>query len=264
MKKILFLALAVLAVTVSCQKPEEIWEDNANPEVFIPRYGYTQQTVWDVTSGTFDTYLGIYCGGLRPANQKNTITVNCAVDPAMVDAYNEDITKQYQGELVLLPSDCYSFSSMTATINPGEVDSKLPVKFNVSAVKAAAAANPGKRLVIPVKLTGTSMYKLSENQEYTETFMEVDVVAPVFYFFCNNYGINLESTKLIYGTADNKYKYDVVAEGIPDGNYTVNFAYNLAALNEFFPGMEALPEDAVSIVPSSVYKDQSNHAFLEF
>lgn len=264
MKKYLIIAIALLAVTVSCQKPEEIWEDNANPEVFFPRYGYTQQTVWNVTSGSFDTYLGVYCGGLRPANQKNTITVNCAIDAGMVDTYNADITQQYNGELVMLPSDCYSFPSMNVTINPGEVDAKLPVKFNVNAIKAAAEANPGKRLVIPVKLTGTSMYLLSANKEYTETFMEVNVADPAFYFFCNNYGINLESTKLIYGTVNNKYKYDVVAEGVPEGNYTVNFAYSPEALAAYFPGMEILPEDAVNITPSSVYKDLANHAFLEF
>ena len=265
MKKSIILAfIAVLAVTVSCQKPEKIWEDNANPEVFFPRSGYTQQTVWDVTSGTYDTYLGIYCGGLRPANQKSTITVTCAVDGGLVDAYNADITQQYQGELVALPSDCYSIASTSVAINPGEVDTKLPIKFNVAAVKAAAAANPGKRLVIPLKLTGTSLYSLSADKAFTETLMEVNVSEPAFYFFCNNYGVNLESTKLIYGTQNNKYKYDVIAEGVPDGNYTVNFAYNPAALEEFYPGMDILPEDAVSITPSSVYKDRSNHAFLEF
>ena len=61
-----------------------------------------------------------------------------------------------------------------------------------------------------------------------------------------------------------KYKYDVIAEGVPDGNYTVNFAYNPAALEAFYPGMDILPEDAVTITPSSVYKDRSNHAYLEF
>ena len=40
MKKSLILSLvAVLALSVSCQKAEKIWEDNANPEVFFPRYG---------------------------------------------------------------------------------------------------------------------------------------------------------------------------------------------------------------------------------
>lgn len=265
MKKILIIALfAVLVGMVSCQKPEVIWEDNANPEVYIPRYGYTQQTVWDVTSGSYDTYLGVYCGGLRPANQVNSITINYAVDNAMVDAYNEDITQQYQGELVALPSDCYSFSSSSVTVTPGNVDAAIPIKFNVAAVKAAIEANPGKRLVIPVKLTGTSLYKLSENEEYTKTFMEVSVSEPAFYFFCNNYGLTLQSTKLIYGTTGNNYKFDVLAEGVPDGNYTVNFAYDADALAAVYPGETAYPENAIVLKNSSVYKDNSNHAYLEF
>ena len=265
MKKSLFLSLvAVLALSVSCQKDEEIWEDNENPEVFFPRYGYTVTDVWEETSGQFETYLGVYCGGLRPANQKNTITVSYTVDNSLVDVYNADITKQYQGELVVLPAECYSLSSGSATINPGEVDTRIPIKFNVASVKAAIADNPGKRLVIPFKLTGTSMHSLSATAGYTETLMEVAVKAPYFYFFCNNYDLVLNSTKLIYGTTNNKFKYDVVAQGVPDGDYTVNFAYDIAALNEYYPGVEAIPEDAVSIVPSSVYKDASNHAFLEF
>lgn len=265
MKKSLILSLvAVLALSVSCQKAEKIWEDNANPEVFFPRYGYTVTDVWEVTSGQFETYLGVYCGGLRPANQKNSITVNYTVDNAIVDAYNADITKQYQGELVVLPADCYTLSSSSVTINPGEVDTRIPIKFNVASVEAAIAANPGKRLVIPFKLTGTSMYSLSAQEGYTESIMEVVAKSPYFYFFCNNYDLVLNSTKLIYGTANNKYKYDVVAKGVPDGNYTVNFAYDLEALNEYYPGMDPLPEDAVSITPSSVYKDASSHAYLEF
>ena len=264
MKKTLVIALIAFLAAVSCQKAEVIWEDNANPEVFFPRYGYTQQTVWDLTSGTYDTYLGVYCGGLRPANQKNSITVSCAVDGGMVDVYNADITQQYQGELVTLPSDCYSISSTSVTINPGEVDARIPIKFNIAAVKAAEAANPGKRLVIPVKLTGTSLYSLSEEKAYTETLMEVNVADPAFYFFCNNFGLALESTKLIYGTTNNKYKYDVVAEGVPDGNYTINFAYDAEALAKYYPGVDIFPEDAVTIQASSVYKDRSNHAYLEF
>ncbi|MBO4768261.1 MAG: DUF1735 domain-containing protein [Bacteroidales bacterium] len=265
MKKSIIIALiAVLAVTVSCQKPEEIWEDNANPEVFIPRYGYTFTDVWNVTSGTFETYLGVYCGGLRPANQKKTITVNYAVDNSLVDAYNEDITQQYQGELVALPADCYSLSSSSVSILPGEVDTRIPIKFNISAINAAAAANPGKRLVLPFKLTGTSEYSLSAEKGYTESLMEVNVADPNFYFFCNNYEVALESAKLIYGTKDNKYKYDVIAQGVPDGNYTINFAYDLDALNAVYPGVDACPEDAVVIKESSVYKDRSNHAYLEF
>lgn len=265
MKKSLIIALIafVSLATVSCEKPEEIWEDNANPEVFFPRYGYTNQTVWAVTSGSYETYLGVYCGGLRPANQKSTIDVTVAVDNALVEAYNADITKQYQGELEVLPANCYTLGGNTVTIPVGEVNAKLPIKFDVAAVKAAMT-DPAKRYVIPFKITNTSMYKLSADPEYTETFMQVSIKDPSFYYFCNYYGTNLESTKLIYGTKDNVYKYDVYGNGVPDGNYTINFKYDKDALDAAYPGMEAIPEDAVIIEQSSTYKDQTNHAYLKF
>ena len=265
MKKSFIIALVafVSLAIVSCVKPEEIWEDNANPEVYFPRYGYTNQTIWAVTSGSYETYLGVYCGGLRPANQKGTIDITVAVDAALVDAYNADITSQYQGELEVLPANCYTIAGNTVTIKAGEVDAKLPIKFDVAAVKAAMT-DPAKRYVIPFKITGTSKYALSADATRTQTFMQVGIQEPSFYFFCNYYGTTLESTKLVYGTKDNVYKYDVYANGVPDGNYTVNFKYDKAALDAAYPGMEILPEDAVVIEPSSTYQDQTNHAFLKF
>lgn len=265
MKKSFIIALIAFVsfATVSCEKAEEIWEDNANPEVFFPRYGYTNQTVWAVTSGSYDTYLGVYCGGLRPENQKSTINVNYAVDNALVDTYNADITQQYSGELVALPSNCFTVSGNTATIEAGKVDAKIPVKFDVAAVKAAMT-DPTKRYVIPFKLTGTSLYNLSADVAYTQCLMEVDIKEPSFYYFCNNYGTVLESTKLVYGTKDNVYKFDVVGNGVPDGNYTINFALDKAALDAAYPGSEMIPEDAVVLKQSSIYKDIANHAYLEF
>ena len=265
MKKSLIIALiaCVSFATVSCEKAEEIWEDNANPEVFIPRYGYTNQTVWNVTSGSYETYLGVYCGGLRPANQKSTIDITYTVDNSLVDIYNADETQQYSGELEVLPSNCYSLSGNTVTIAVGEVDAKIPVKFDVAAVKAAMT-DASKRYVIPFKLTGTSKYSLSEDEDYTKTFMEVDIDEPSFYYFCNNYGTSLESAKLVYGSTDNVYKYDVMGEGVPDGNYSINFTYDKAALEKAYPGVEIIPEDAVVIEQSSTYKDNSNHAYLKF
>jgi len=265
MKKTLIIALIALVsfATVSCEKPEEIWEDNANPEVFFPRYGYTNQTIWAVTSGSYETYLGIYCGGLRPANQKSNIDVTVAVDPALVDAYNADITSKYQGELEVLPTNCYTIASSTVTIPAGEVDAKLPIKFDVAAVKAAMT-DAAKRYVIPFKLTNTSMYSLSADAAFTQTFMQVGIGEPSFYFFCNNYGVSLESTKLIYGTTGNVYKYDVMGNGVPDGEYKVSFKLDKDALEKMYPGVEMVPEDAVILDTESTYKDITNHAYLQF
>lgn len=247
---------------VSCQ--EQNWGDNANPEVFIPRHGITNATVWDVTSGTFDTYLGVYCGGVRPENQQNTIDVTYAVDNSIVDVYNADITQQYSGSVVVLPADCYTLSSSTVTIPAGSVDTQIPIKFNVAAVKAALEANPGKKVVIPIKLTGTSLYNISADKAYAECMMDINVSEPNFYFFCNNYGIITQAAKLIYGSKDNNYKFDVMANGVPDGNYTINFKIDQDALDAFYPGNEIIPADAVVLNPQSTYKDKVNHAMLEF
>lgn len=263
-KTLIFSLIACLSLAVvSCEDPAQIWEDNANPEVFIPRYGYTSTTVWDQTSGTFDTYLGVYCGGLRPANQVNTINVNYAIDDAMIDAYNADETSQYGGEVVALPKDCYTLKSTTATIEAGEVDAQIPVSFDIAKVKAAIAANPGKRLVIPFKLTGTSLYQLSADESLTKCLMEVDIQEPTFYFFCNNYGVVPQAAKLIFGE-DGNYKFDVMGNGVPDGNYTITFALDEDALNEAFPGSNMIPADAVVLKETSTYQNKVDHAFLEF
>lgn len=264
MKKVLLSVLTACLALASCQKPEEIWEDNANPEVFIPSGGYSVVPVWDVTSGVYDTYLGVCCGGLRPNNQKNEITVSYAVDNSMVDAYNADITKQYQGELLALPPDCYSVSGTSAVIAPGKVEARIPVKYNVAAIKSVAAANPGKRLILPVRLTGTSLYSLSATEGLTESLMEVNIQEPAFYFFCNYYGQTLKSTKLVYGTKNNVYKYDIMADGVPEGNYTINLAYDPAALATYYPDAVILPEDAVILKSETVYRNATDHAYLEF
>lgn len=260
---IIALLACVTLSSVSCQKAEEIWEDNANPEVYFPRYGYTNQKIWAVTSGSYDTYLGVYCGGLRPANQKSSIDVTIAVDNALVDAYNADITKKYQGELEVLPENCYTLGGNTVTIEAGHVDAKLPIKFDVAAVRAAMT-NPAKRYVIPFKITGTSKYSLSKDAAFTETLVEVGIDEPVFYYFCNNYGVSLQSTKLIYGTKDNVYKFDVVGNGVPDGSYDIKFKLDKDALAAAYPGSEIIPEDAVIIEQSSEYKNASQHAYLKF
>ena len=264
-KAFIFSLIACLSLAaVSCEDPAEIWEDNANPEVFIPRYGYTTTTVWDQTSGTFDTFLGVYCGGLRPANQVNTINVTFAIDDAIIDAYNADETSLYGGEVVALPKDCYSIAASSVTIEAGDVDAMIPISFDIAKVKAAIAANPGKRLVVPFKLTGTSLYQLNADEAYTKTMMEVDVQEPSFYFFCNNYGIIPQAAKLIYGEENAVYKFDVLANGVPDGNYELTFALDEEALNELFPGNEMIPADAVVLTEKAVYKNKVDHAMLEF
>lgn len=252
--------LSLLAV--SC-KPVD-WGDNANPEVFIPRHGITNTTVWDVTTGTFDTYLGVYCGGVRPENQTNSIDVTFAVDNGIIDTYNADITQQFSGEIVALPSDCYTINTNYANIPAGEVDGKIPVKFDVAKVKAAIEANPGKKLVIPFRLSNTSFYSLSADESFNECMMEVNVSEPNFYFFCNNYGIIIQAAKLVYGSKDNVYKYDVMANGVPDGDYTINFKIDQDALDAFYPGNEIIPADAVVLKEQSTYKNNVNHAMLQF
>lgn len=264
MKKTIIIALVAFIsfVVVSCEKPEEIWEDNATPEVFFPRNGNITQTVWDVASGSYETYIGVYCSGLRPSNQTNSIDVTVVVDNALVDNYNAN-AQDYEEKLDILPSNCFTLMSNTATIEPGKVEAGIPIKFDVAAVKAAIS-DPEKHYVIPLRIENTSMYSISATKEFTEAFMQIVVKEPAFYFFCNKVMVSTQVAKLIHGTDANDFMYDVYGDGVPEGNYAINFKYDKAALDALYPGVDALPEDAVSIEPSSTYKNQTNHAYLKF
>ncbi|MBQ7639611.1 MAG: DUF1735 domain-containing protein [Bacteroidales bacterium] len=265
--KLFFSALAAVLVLGACTK--NIWIDNSTPMAYFPVYGYSQSTLWDVQGGTYTIPFGINIGGLRPDNRQEEITVSFAVNTAIVDAYNADITQQYSGEVLALPANCYSISGNTATVKSDEVSTSIPVVFDLAAIKAAGL-DPAKRYVVPLELTGTSKYALHDNAEMTRAMLGFKIDEPVFYFYANRAGVALTSRKLVSGSSDVIDRYLIAGTGIPSGEYTVSVAYDPTAFANppksiVLPdGCLITPEDAFRIKnPTVTYTGENNRPEIE-
>ena len=269
--KIIFSALVAVLALGACTK--NVWVDNTDVKAYFPHYGYTQNTIWAYEGGSYQISFGVAFGGLRPDNRLEDLTVNYAVDPAVVDAYNEDITQQYSGELEVLPADCYSVEGTSAVVKVGEVSAVIPVVFNVAAIKTAIAESvllPTKRYVVPLALTGVSKYELHDNAEMTRAMIGITLADPAFYFYANRSGVSLASRKLVSGSNDYSDRFIVAATGVPEGEYNVSVGYDAAAFSDLpksivLPeGTLILPEDAVTIkTPSVVYKNEFTRPAVE-
>ena len=139
--KIIITAFVAVLALVSCEK--NVWIDNADPQVYFAQYGFSENQVWDVQQGTYTVNFGVYFGGLRPDNRKSEITVGFAVNSAVLDDYNADVTQAYSGSTLALPADCYSISGTSVVIPAGAVSASIPVVFNLTAI-AAAGLDPTK------------------------------------------------------------------------------------------------------------------------
>ncbi len=253
--------MCAVAVFSSCE--EDRWTDNTIQEIYFPQHGYSFNDVWDVEGGVYNTKIGITCGGVRPVNQTEDIVVNFQIDQAMVDAYNADITQEYSGQTVMLPQNCYSISGNSATIRQGEVSTTIDITFNTEAVKAACT-DESKHYVIPFKLMSASSKSLSADESFTEMFYAVSVKTPSFFFFCNEYGVLLNSAKVLWGSDANVERYQIAGLGVPKGEYHLNVKYDPDALEPEYPIADILPEDAFSINAGDlVYKSEYDRARLE-
>ena len=98
------------------------------------------------------------------------IQVSFMIDPDTLAAYNRanfnlDSSKYYS----LLPEDCYTFNSMSATIKSGDDYGLVPLVVKGSKV------NKYKNYVLPLRLTETSNYLLSKSQ-YTVELLNINFV----------------------------------------------------------------------------------------
>lgn len=263
--KYIFIALAALLTLASCEK--NVWIDNAEPKAYFARYGYSQNTVWNVDSGTYTVDLGVNFGGLRPANRKTAITVGFAVNPALVAAYNADITQEFSGLVEELPAACYSIAGTTAEIPAGSVSAVIPIVFNLTAINAAGL-DAAKRYVVPLELTSVSEYALN-NAEMCQALVGIELRQPSFYFYANRSGVVLSSRKLVPGSGDYADSFTIAAYGVPQGEYNIQVAYDAAAFaaapTSIVPKNSIiLPEDAVTIKTNPVvYKSKSEPAVVE-
>lgn len=268
MKKYLFTALiAISALTaISCEKAEERWADNKDAYIYLPQHGYTSNIVWDYEGGTFMSSLGVYASGLRPEYRKEEIKVGFTVDQTLIDAYNADETQQYAGMLEKLPDNCYTIIGTGVIIPEGENLAQIPVEFNTAAIRAAAL-DPAKLYVIPVKLTSTSKYELNPDEELNSALYGIVFQEPTFYFKANEYGTSLNSAKVyakikkgtteMEGSFDGTYK--IASYGVPDGEYTINIAYDPEAMKPAYKDSTILPQEVVTFDSQIVYKN--NHDF---
>lgn len=262
MKRITYILLAVLCLTlVSCEK-ENIWGDNKAPEVSLTPNGITDNVVWNCENGSYEALIGVNLGGVRPANQNSTITVGYAIDESIVNVYNADITKQFSGSIEMLPSDCYSIAGNSVVINPGEVSAKIKVVFNTKTL-AAFEMKAGKKYVIPVRLTTTSSFSLNSDPEMNELMYAVTLKEPSFYFFINRDGATESSYKFIYNGENDVDEYEIAGYGIPDGSYDISVKYDPSALAAAHAKDTILPEDAFVIVSDNlVYRSEYHKAVL--
>lgn len=250
-----------LFAAASCGN-DDIWGDIDSPEVYFTPSGITEATVWNYDSGEYEASIGVNVNGVRPANQAGSITVTYAVDSKIVTDYNSDITNEFSGDVIELPSDCYAVKGNAVTVEPGEVSAKLRVVFNTKAL-AALEKQEGKKYVIPLRLTSTSMYNLSADESLTTLMYSVTMAEPSFYFFANKDGVFDITYKYIYGCNNLDDEYLIAAFGVPEGEYSLAVGYDEAALTATHPGETILPKDAYTIVSDNlVYRSEREMAKL--
>ena len=104
-------------------------------------------------AGDGSLYVSAAIGGTQFPDQDVTVTIGLA-DNAKMDLYNyknfSDADVKYQ----TLPTDWYSFPSMTGVIKAGEVYCRIPLTINTEKI------HPDSLYVIPLKVVSTSAYSI--------------------------------------------------------------------------------------------------------
>lgn len=247
MKKLLYIL--ILFAVVSCNK-ENVEKDNDNPLLFIPRYGFSINDIWNLSDGTDTHYLTIYCSGLYNG-AKEDISVQYSIDPSLINNYNNDETQLYSGSVIELPSDCYRIDGTNAVIKKGESEVKIPIVFDVAKIKQSCLNNEAY-YTIPIKLNSTSKYLLHNNLNMTEALYGINLKDPVFFFYENRNGLVIKDMKVIYGVDNQSQSYSLTCEGVPEGSYDVDIEYNIDALESEFDNATPLPQNGFEIVNSNI------------
>ena len=261
MKRILtsLLILATLLAVSSCE--ENTWIDSYTPVVYIPNYGLSVNDVWCQTGSTASVGIGVYCSGIRKENVGEPIQVGFTVDPTLIDTYNNDVTQLYSGLVEALPSNYYSITGTSVTIESGANSASIPVTIQWESLKEYSM-DPDKYYVIPIRLISTSQYSLSEDESMNWTMYAVNLRNPNFYFYVNHDGQVLQSKKVITGE-NSTDKFVVGQVGVPDGEYKLEAYYDAEALAEAYPYVKPLPKvNAIFDQSNLVYRSPSNPGYL--
>ncbi len=183
MNKIAIIIITITALLVSCSKTD-VWLDHDDPTFYIPQSGVSINKVWMLESNEYTSEVEVYLGGARPDNQETNIKVTFGLDPSIISSYNNDITQEFAGQVILLPADCYQVDSYEISIPSGEVSGVLPIKIFTDKVEALGMG-PDDIYAVPIKLLSSSKFRLSDEEGKTEVIYGVRLDQPMFYFYVN-------------------------------------------------------------------------------
>jgi hypothetical protein len=246
----LLLTLLLSLLFISCNK-QDFMKDNDKSMVYIPSSGFVLRKAWEKESGEYTINLGVYCSGLRSGS--NGIYVGFEIDESLIDAYNQDITQRYSGQIEMLPKEYWSIESNEVFIPKGDVDGNIPIIINTDKLKQSGLKYGEIRYAIPVRLTGSSEYKLHGTPEMLTSIIGVTLNKPIFYFRDNRLEQSTLASCLLYSNKPVVQKYYLISEGIEtDKEYTVE----VVAHPDFLAANQLL-------LPSDAWKLESNKVKFE-
>lgn len=256
-----FIALLLpIVLSISCSNESVIEDNDAYAKVYFPSNGFTLRQAWEVEGNKFPINLDVYCSGLREGS-KGSIKVGYEVDESLINAYNDDITQEYAGDITLLPGDCYSFADNEIEIPKGEVQGHLQIILDIAKMKAMGMQYNKVQYAIPIRLKSSSSYKLHDSEQMLCTLVGIDLGKPVFYFRENRNGPSPIGVRMMYASEPTVSKQILVSEGVPsDKDYTVNIEPDPDFLSDDQP---LLPADAWQLESQTVtFKKGYNTAEL--
>jgi hypothetical protein len=142
-----FIALTMLAVIFSCNKPEKVELANEG-SVYMPQaVGNRAKTdlVFTSTNPKQEVVFGAAYGGLNKSSADNNVSF--VVDAAKIASYNAANATNY----VLLPTTSYDISGLSSVIANGQSSSNpliITVKTNTVTL--------GTKYILPITLTSSS------------------------------------------------------------------------------------------------------------
>jgi len=251
MKRIAIILITIAAVLTACSQ-KDVWLDYDDPSVYIARNGVSFNTAWMYDNDECTVELGVTLSGVRPSNQNSDIEVSFQVDESVISVYNSDITQQYSGQVIMLPADCYQLTGNKVVIPSGEVDNKISIKILTDKVEALGMG-PDDIYAIPIKLTSTTKYRLSQNAGQVESIYGVVLDNPRFYFWANRNAGSAPPVlgrKVIFGQTPRVENFMVTSYGLDaKESYTLTFEVDPAMVPA---GQQLLPADAYELPVNTV------------
>ncbi|MBM3419743.1 MAG: DUF1735 domain-containing protein [Bacteroidetes bacterium] len=253
MKRLLIIPVLLALLVSSCDDTAKtIWLDHDDPRIYIPQNGVAFNTVWVLESNEYTMNYGVYLSGVRPENQKSSITVTFSVQPQLITEYNAG-GNIYSGQVQALPANCFEISGTSTTIASGQNFATIPIKIKTDLADALPKTDAfGQPILytIPLALESVSKYSLVEEQGRREALIVVQLDHPKFFFWNNRNGQVVIGRRVVYGFEPVTENFKVTSVGLKnDQAYTLTFAVDPAAVPV---GGTILPADAYELPASTV------------